>query len=424
MGALLLMLPFATRSGVSASFTDALFTATSATCVTGLVVHDTYLYWSQFGQLIILVLIQTGGLGFMTIMMYIFGFTRHKIGLAERSVMQESISAPNLGGIVRMGRFAFYIALSLEAVGAFLLSFKFCPEYGLLKGAYFSVFHSVSAFCNAGFDLMGGTAPFSSLTAYSGNMLVSLTIAALIVFGGLGFVVWDDIIQHKHHFKEYRLHTKIVLSATVILILSGALMFFLFEMNGAAFAGKGLGERVLASFFQSITPRTAGFNTVDLAVLTDPSVLLLISMMIIGGAPGSTAGGIKVTTFSLLVLCVVSVFRKRTSVECFNRRIEDSAFKKAFTVLMIYLLLVITVSTAIAHIDHVSLKTALFEASSAIGTVGLSLGITPQLSVASQLLLAFLMYFGRVGCLTIVYLLIGKVKEQPNHLPTGKIAIG
>lgn len=423
-GALLLMMPASSRSGAFTPPVEALFTATTATCVTGLVVYDTFSHWSGFGQGVILSLIQIGGIGFMTVMMYIFSFTHHKFGLAERSIMQESISAPKLGGIVRMGRFVLYLTAAIEGVGAALLATRFVPDFGWGRGIYFAVFHSISAYCNAGIDLMGFRSPFSSLTAYAGDPVVSLTISALIICGGLGFVVWEDILQHRHHFSRYRLQAKIVVTATAALLAGGTALFMLFEWGGAGLAGRSLGDRVLVSFFQAVTPRTAGFNTVDLASLSGPTTMLLIALMLTGGAPGSTAGGFKVTTAAVLILCVVSIIRKRDGPACFGRRLEDDTTRKAFTVFACYVALTVAIASLITVLDSVPLRSTLFEAASAIGTVGLSHGITPGLSSASHLLLIFLMYFGKVGCLPFIYTLAERIREKPNHLPVGKVAVG
>ncbi len=424
VGALCLMLPIATRNNTVTPFLNALFTSTSATCVTGLVIYDTYTYWSPFGQFIILALIQIGGLGFMTIAISIMGFTKHKIGLSERYTMQESIAAPHIGGIVRLGRFILIIALLLEVLGAIFLALRFCPMYGWVKGLYYSFFHSVSAFCNAGFDLMGTEAPFSSFTSVSGDILINTVVILLIVLGGLGFAVWEDVWHHKLDFKRYRVHTKIVLVATALLITVGAVFLFVFEQDGQIFAGKSLGEQIVISIFHSITPRTAGFNTVNISELKDTSILLTIILMFIGGSPGSTAGGIKTTTFMMLVLSVFSVIKKRKTVECFKRRVEDKILKNAIAIFSIYILLIMVASFFIAHMDHISVKAALFEVTSAIGTVGLSFGITSSLGPASHCALMLLMYFGRVGCLTVLYNFSKRFIENANIYPEEKVVVG
>ena len=423
-GALLLMLPISTMSSQSTPFHTAFFTATSATCVTGLVLHDTYTYWSFFGQLVILFLIQIGGLGFITLAIAAATFTRQKIGLKQRFLIQEAISAPQMGGIVRLARFAISGALLCEFIGAFFLALRLCPQLGLGKGIYFAVFHAVSAFCNAGFDLMGVLEENSSLTHFSGDSIFNFTIMGLIVLGGLGFIVWEDLQRHKLHWRKYRLQTKVVLSATAFLIFGSTLLFFLIELNGPALAGKSIGDKLIASLFQSITPRTAGFNTISLTQLQESTVLLITLLMLIGGSPGSTAGGIKTTTIVILILSVRATLRRQHALECFQRRIDDDALRKAVSLLLIYLSFFITAALLIAWLDNVTLTSAAFEAASAIGTVGLSLGITADLSVPSQLILIFLMYFGRVGCLTMLYAFAESHAIVPSKLPLEKVVVG
>ncbi|WP_432353675.1 TrkH family potassium uptake protein [Anaerotruncus rubiinfantis] len=423
-GTLLLMLPFATRSGESVPFLDALFTATSATCVTGLVLHDTYTFWSEFGQLVILLLIQTGGMGVVTVAVAVAMFTGKKIGLRQRLVMQESISAPQMGGIVRLTSFILKATFLFEGIGAFFLALRFCPEFGLLRGLWFAVFHSISAFCNAGFDLMGIREPFSSLTRYVSDPLVNLPVMLLIVTGGIGFFVWDDLRHNKLNIHHYRLQTKLVLSGTGLLILLPAAFFFFYEFQQPGWSGMSIGERLLASLFQSVTPRTAGFNTVDLTQLQSPGILLIISLMVIGGSPGSTAGGIKTTTFAMLILCVGSTFRKKDCIQCFSRRIPPEALRNAVTILMLYLTLFLCGGNLISCVEGLPLSAALFEAASAIGTVGLSLGITGELGVVSRITLITLMYFGRVGGLTMLYALADGHLRPPAQLPLEKVTVG
>ena len=300
-GALLLMLPFSTKGPGGASFLDALFTATSATCVTGLIVQDTALYWTEFGQLIILLLIQIGGMGVVTVAVAVTIFSGKKIGLKQRWVMQESISAPQVGGIVRMTGFILKSLFLMEGIGAALLATRFIPEFGLVKGLWYSVFHSISAFCNAGFDLMGIKSPFSSLTDYTGDPVVSLTIAFLIIIGGIGFMTWKDVRQHGLHLRAFSLQSKLILTTTAGLILIPTLIFFFFEFSRPVWDSLSTGDRILASFFQAVTPRTAGFNSVDLTALSEPSQAVTILLMLVGGAPGSTAGGFKVTTPAVLL---------------------------------------------------------------------------------------------------------------------------
>lgn len=421
----LLMLPFATRGPGGASFSDALFTATSATCVTGLVIHDTATYWSEFGQVVILLLIQTGGMGVVTMAGAVTMFTGRRIGLRQRCLMQESIAAPQVGGIVRMTGFILKATFLMEAVGAVLLSLRFCPEYGLVRGVWYGVFHAVSAFCNAGFDLLGTPgAPYVSLTGYVGDGVVAGTIMCLIVAGGIGFFTWDDLHRHKWRFRAYRLQTKLILTTTAALIVLPALFLFFGELARPEWAGLGLGERALAALFQSVTPRTAGFNTVDLTVFGGGAQLLLILLMLVGGSPGSTAGGFKTTTLATFVLSVRAVFRQRESIQCFGRRLPPEILRSAVSICGLYITLFLTGGMLIASFDGVALSAALFEAASAIGTVGLSLGVTPGLGGASRLVLVALMYFGRVGGLTMMYALIANHAPAPAQMPLEKIAVG
>ena len=424
LGAVLLMLPFSTREWGGASFTDALFTATSATCVTGLVVHDTATYWSRFGQLVILFLIQVGGMGVVTMAVAIFIFSGKRIGLKQRWVMQESISAPQVGGIVRMTGFILKTAFAIEGVGALILAFRFCPEFGLGRGLWYAVFHSISAFCNAGFDLMGVKSPFSSLTSYAGDPVVNLTVMLLIVVGGLGFLTWQDISTRRFRFKEYRLQSKLILVTTGTLLLFGFLFFGLYEFRLPQWDGLTVGEKVLAALFQAVTPRTAGFNTVDLAQMSETSQLVTILLMLTGGSPGSTAGGFKTTTFAVLLLSAFSVFRRQRSATCFGRRVQEPALQNACAIFLLYILLFLTGSVLICCIDHIPLMDTLFEAASAIGTVGLSLGGTARFSLPSRMILIFLMYFGRVGGLTMIYAFTAGNKISVSQFPQEPVTVG
>ncbi len=424
-GALLLTLPIATNGPGGASFFDALFTATSATCVTGLVVHDTSLYWSPFGQLVILLLIQIGGMGVVTTAVAIFMFSGRRIGLKQRWVMQESISAPQVGGIVRMTSFILKAAFSIEAAGAILLALRFCPQFGFWKGLWYAVFHAISAFCNAGFDLMGTeSAAYSSLTAYTGDPLISGTIAGLIILGGLGFLTWHDVRDHGVHFRRYRLQSKLILCTTAALLLGGFLFFALYEFRLPQWQGLTGQERVVAAAFQSVTPRTAGFNTVDLTQLSSPSLLLMILLMLTGGAPGSTAGGFKVTTLVILLLSVRAVFRRKDSAQCFGRRLPEDVLPSASAIFILYLLLFLASGVAICCLDGIPLMSVLFETASAIGTVGLSLAGTAALSVPSRMILIFLMYFGRVGGLTMIYAVIAGGRSSGAQYPQERVTVG
>jgi trk system potassium uptake protein TrkH len=425
LGATILSLPISSRTGEFTPFVDSLFTATSATCVTGLVAYDTYTHWSVFGQVIIITLIQIGGVGFMTVALTISLIARRKIGLKERNLMQEAVAAPQLAGMVKLTKFILLGTFMFEGVGAVLLAFKFCPEMGFIQGVYNAVFHSISAFCNAGFDLMGKYEQFSSLTRYSSDILVNTVIMSLIVIGGLGFFVWEDILENKINFKKYRLHTKIVLITTALLIIIPAVIIYIMETNnGASFSEKTTLDAVLSSLFQVITPRTAGFNTANLNVMTDASVLIMMILMFIGGSSGSTAGGIKTTTFAVLLMSIRATYKKENALNCFKRRLEDDILKRACTILMSYISLCAIATIIISYIDSMPLKETAFDVVSAIATVGMTLGITPDLGPISKLILAALMYFGRVGCLTMVFALSQTHESVPTQYPLEKISIG
>jgi len=424
LGTLLLMLPISSKNGTITPFVDSLFTATSATCVTGLVVYDTYSHWSLFGQIVLISLIQVGGLGFMTMSILVVMLMRRKIGLRQRYIMQESVSAPQVGGIVRMTRFILIGTLILEGIGAILLSIRFCPEFGWKEGIYRAIFTAISAFCNAGFDLMGYYEPFSSLTTVATDPLINITIMALIVIGGLGFYVWADVVEKKHRFSRYRLHSKLVLVTTAILLLGGMTLYTVFEWNGPAYAGYSAGEKLLLSAFQSVTMRTAGFNTVDLASMSDSSTIVSILLMLIGGSSGSTAGGMKTTTMAVLVLSIISELKNKKNVECFGRRLEEDMLRNAICIITLYLALMLSASCALCAIDGITMKEAFFETASAVGTVGLTLGITPSLSSVSHLILAALMFFGRVGGLTILVVFSDLYKQIPSRMPMEKITVG
>lgn len=418
-GALLLMLPFATIDGKSAMFKDALFTATSAVCVTGLIVQDTATYWSYFGQGVILVLIQIGGMGVVTLAVALTMLSGKRISLKQRSTMQEAISAPQVGGIVKFTGFILKMTLIFEILGAILMSPIFCREFGLFKGIWYSLFHSISAFCNAGFDLMGVKESYSSLTNFAANSLINFTIMSLIVIGGIGFFTWGDIRTHKWNVKRYRMQSKVILATTVILIILPTIYFFFYE-----FRDMPLKNRMLESLFQSITPRTAGFNTADLTQISESGLAIMILLMLIGGSPGSTAGGMKTTTFAVLLSTAVSVFRRREATNFFGRRIEDDTIKNASTILVMYLTFFLTGGVVISTIEGLPLVTCLFETASAIGTVGLTLGITPQLGIISRLILIGLMYLGRVGGLTLVFAALSMKQKSFVKYPKERMTVG
>ena len=424
VGTLLLMLPAASKSGEGTGFTDALFTATSATCVTGLVRFDTCTHWSTFGQVVILCLIQTGGIGFMSIPLWLVSLTGHKIGLNSRVLMQNSISAPQVGGMVRLTRFLLMGTFVMEGLGALLLSAVFIPKYGPGKGIYYSVFHAISAFCNAGFDLMGGEQQFSSLITMGNNWYLNLVIMILIIVGGLGFFVWRDLVVTRFHFKKCKLHTKIVLTTSIILIIAGAVIIFLMEFGEIGTQGKSISEQMLNAVFQSVTARTAGFNTVDLTKLTEGSIFMMIMLMLVGGSPGSTAGGMKTTTIAVLTISIISIFRRKKSEEAFGRRMEEGVLRTSACVFMIYLFLISASAMLISKLENVAMLTALFETTSALGTVGLTLGITSQLGMLSKLLLALLMFVGRVGSLTILMAFSSPKRMVASKLPLEKVQIG
>ena len=422
LGGLLLMLPVCNRSGQSIPFLNALFTSTSATCVTGLVVYDTYTQFTFWGQLVILLLIEIGGLGFMTVALLFSMALGRRIGLKERSLLAETVSAMQIGGVVRLLRHVLLGTLFFEGAGAALLSFRFIPEFGLARGIWYGVFHAVSAFCNAGFDLMGVRAPFSSLTGYAGDPLVILTIASLIIIGGLGFIVWDDLRACGRHWRRYALHTKVVLACTGALILGGTLLMLLLE-HGASLAGLRDGKRLLAAFFQAVTPRTAGFNSVDLARLGHGGRLLITLLMFVGASPGSTAGGVKTTTLTVVLASLSSYLRGRRDVNLFHYQIEPQVVRRAYCSMTLYTLLILGGSFVLTA-QGAAAERAVFETVSAIGTVGLSLGLTPLLPALSRLALILLMYAGRVGSLS-VFMAVTEAR-QPDILqnPVGKITIG
>ena len=420
LGSILLMLPVSSRDGNMTSFADALFTSTSASCVTGLVVQDTYLHWSFFGQLIILILIQIGGMGFMTIGVCVAILLRRKIGLKVRGILQESINSIQIGGIVKLTKKIIKGTLFFESIGAVLLMIRFIPEFGIGRGIWYGIFHSISAFCNAGFDILGtNNNLYPSLTGYVQNPVINITIMLLIITGGIGFLTWDDICENKLHFHRYRMQSKVILVTTLTLIVLPALFFFF-----ADFDALPLGERIQAALFQSVTPRTAGFNTVDLPAMSSASLSVMILLMLIGGSPGSTAGGMKTTTLAVLLANAAATFRQRDSAQLFGRRVDCGAVKTAATILTMYLALFFGGGVFISVYENLPLSSCLYEAASAIGTVGLTLGITPQLHIPSQMVLIALMYLGRVGGLTLIYAAVSSKKTGSAKLPQESITIG
>ena len=422
-GTILLMLPISTREGVVTSPIDALFTTVSASCVTGLIIADTYQYWSIFGQIVIISLIQIGGLGFMTIGVFFAVVLRKKIGLWVRGTLQESVNIMQTGGIVRLAKKIIIGTALFEGTGALILSIHFSRTMDWGQAVYYGIFHSVSAFCNAGFDLMGKDGEYISLTGYSGDWTVNLVIMLLIIIGGIGFFIWNDLSENKLHFRRWKLHTKITILMTLALVFGGAAVLFALEYNNTL-AGRPLDEQILCSLFGSVTARTAGFNTVDTAALTDSSKLFTALLMFIGGSPGSTAGGIKTTTFVVLAASVYSGLFDKRECSMFGRRLSRDVVRKASTVLCTNLMLCVTAVLIIVTATSLDVTDVIFEVASAMGTVGMSAGITRDLDAVSKISLIFLMFCGRVGSMTFALSLKGHKVEPPVRLPEEEVMIG
>ena len=415
LGAGILMLPVSSADGSWTPFVNALFTSVTSVCVTGLVVCDTGTYWSSFGHAVILLLIQTGGLGVVTISASFTILSGKKIGLSQRSIMAESVAAPQLSGVVRLTGFIVRVTLGIELIGALLMAPVFCRDFGLFRGLWMSLFHSVSAFCNAGIDLLGVRGAYSSLTSYAYDPLIIL----LIVIGGIGFLTWDDIYRNRHHISRYRMQSKVILSYSLALIFIPAILFFFLEFQDIP-----AGKRILVSLFQSVTTRTAGFNTADLSSMRESGQFLMILLMLVGGSPGSTAGGIKTTTLAVLISCATAVFARKDSPEMFKRRIIPDIVATAIAILFMYTSLGILCAMTLSILESLPLMPCLFEAFSALATVGLSFGITPTLSVPSKLILIAFMFIGRVGGLTIIYATMSGYKIQCGKFPQEKISVG
>ncbi len=420
IGAIILSLPISSRSGEPTNFLDAIFTSTSAVCVTGLITLDTSTHWSTFGQTVIMTLIEIGGLGFMSFAVLISLILGKKITLRERLVMQEAMNTFSIQGLVRMVKYVLAFTVSVQFFGALLLSTQFVPEYGISKGVFYSIFHSISAFCNAGFDLFG-----TSLVGYSNNIVVILVISVLIIIGGLGFTVLLELYNFKG-IKKLSLHAKLVIITTLILVFGGAMLMLLFEYNNPqTIANMNIKDKLLNSFFASVSPRTAGFNSVPTNGMTLASKILTVILMVIGGSPGSTAGGLKTVTCGILVLTVISLIRGREDVECFGRRFTKELVIKAFTIVFIGLSLVIGVTMILSYTEvGASFIDLLYESASALGTVGLTLGLTPNLSAVGKILIMIMMYLGRVGPITVMLALTRKRKKSGYKYPEGKILIG
>lgn len=424
-GTLLLLLPAATGAGEKTDFLTALFTATTATCVTGLVVVDTGTHWTTLGHVIILGMIQIGGLGFMTMGMLFAMFLKKKITLRTRGLLQESMNGLQMGGIVRLVRMVLRGTALIELLGAALLAIRFIPIFGVGKGIFYGLFHSVSAFCNAGIDLMGGyTGKYSSFAGFYDDILINVVLMALIIVGGIGFFVWDDIKRKKFHIEKYMLHTKMTLFMTAVLLIGGTLIYWIFEGNNLL-ADMNVKDRFLASAFSSVTARTAGFNTIDTGALTGASKLFTMVLMFIGGSPGSTAGGVKTVTIMVLLVYVWSNLRASKGVNIFHRRMDDDVIRKASNVVVISALMSVTASVIICFLQpNLPVEDVLFEVFSAIGTAGMSTGITRELTTASRIIVILLMYCGRIGSMSFALSFTERRKVAPVQLPAEKIMIG
>ncbi len=422
-GTFLLMLPISSKSGKGMDFFGALFTATSASCVTGLVVADTWTQWSLFGQLVVITMIQIGGLGFITIGVFLSILLRRRIGLRQRGLMQESTSALQIGGIVRLTKKIILGTAIFEGTGALLLAIRFIPQYGFFRGVFYSVFHSISAFCNAGFDLMGHQQPYNSLSAYYDDWLVNLVVMSLIIIGGIGFIVWDDLSKNKLQVHKYLLQTKIVLLVTAFLVFGGGAAFYFLEKDGLM-ADMSISGKILTSLFSSVTARTAGFNTIDTGALSDGSKFLTIILMFIGGSPGSTAGGVKTTTIAVLLLYVYASIQRTYGVNILGRRLEEDVIKQASSVFVINLFLALFVSLVIMAIQPLSMSDTLFETFSAIGTAGMTTGVTRDLLPLSKFLVALLMYCGRIGSMSFALAFTQQKRTIRVQNPVEKINVG
>ena len=434
-GAFLLTLPISSVEGVFTPFHKALFTSTSAVCVTGLAVLDTGSYWSFFGQLVILILIQIGGLGVVTVTVSVTLLSGKKISLMQRTTMQDAIAAPRIGGIVRLTKFILKGTFLVELIGAVLLLPVFGKDFGV-KGIWMSIFHSISAFCNAGIDILGE----DSLARYVTNPLINITTMMLIILGGIGFTVWYDVIDNgkkiwyreipkKWCFTRLKLHSKIAIVTTLILLIAGTLLNFVLEYRNPETIGNlNTGQKIMASAFQAVTTRTAGFSTFQQSGMHEETGFLNIILMFIGGSPGGTAGGLKTTTFALLFLAFHTMLRGGHDIECFQRKVAEDSLRVAFVTFMLALGIYVTGTTVIAVIepDTISLQKIMYETASAMATVGLTQDLTTHLRVGSKIVLMILMYAGRVGPMTIALLFAGKVnlQEKMRTLPTEKIMIG
>jgi trk system potassium uptake protein TrkH len=425
LGACLLMLPIASADGTSLHFINALFTATSATCVTGLVVVDTGTHFTMFGQIVIVLLIQIGGLGFMSMATLIAFVIKKRITLKERLVLQEALNQGSMEGIVRLFRKVLLYSLTIEGVAAVFFTIRWSVDLGFPKALYYGIWHAISFFNNAGFDLFGSvTGPFSSLTSYANDFTTNVVTMAIIILGGIGFIVMSDLLEYKSK-KKLSLHSKVVLSMTAFLILFGAIVIFIFEYTNTRTLGTlHFGGKVLASFFQSVTPRTAGANTLDIGGLRQATQFFIIILMFIGASPGSTGGGIKTTTFTILIGAMIAMIRGKEDIVFFRFRLEKDRILKAITLTMIALFLVIFVSMVLSTTESAAFLKILFEVTSAFGTVGLSMGLTPHLTLFGKIMISLTMFAGRLGPITLAYALQPKQEKELYRHPEGKITIG
>ena len=419
LGTFLLMLPIATVSGKPANPLDALFTATSSVCVTGLVVQNTASYWSPFGKSVILILIQLGGLGVLTSVMFLSFLANRGSSIGRRNLYKEATSAPHIGGIYSLARFIIGVTIACEALGALALMPSFVRDFGVYRGVGAAIFHSISAFCNAGIDVLPRQLEFASLAAYRSDAPVLIITSLLIIVGGIGFLTWDDLRTYGLRVRKYRLQTKVVLAFVVLLLATSYTYLFLVEFSGMPF-----GERVLSSWFCSVTPRTAGFSTIDYGLMSESGRLLTIMLMLVGGSSGSTAGGMKVTTIAVIVIATANVLRRRKETVAFDRRIEPDVVRSAFAIFVIYIGVLFVGTVFMSTYDGVPLVNAMFESASALATVGLSTGITPSLSVPVKLMLISFMYFGRVGGLTLAYAMSSSMASNIGKHPSERMAVG
>ncbi|MEC0093033.1 TrkH family potassium uptake protein [Paenibacillus macquariensis] len=421
LGTLLLTLPISNTTGKPLAFIDALFTATSATCVTGLVVKDTGTFFTTFGQVVIIMLIQVGGLGFMTMATLFALILKRRISLRDRLLLQEAMNQNTMEGIVRLIRKVLLFSLIIEGAAAILLTIRWSVDMPFGKALYFGIFHAISMFNNAGFDLFGN---FRSLTGYVYDPLVNFVVMFLIVSGGIGFIVLSDLVDFKRT-RRISLHSKVVLSMTAFLIVFGAIVIFVFEYSNPRTLGSlNWGGKILGSLFQSVTPRTAGANTIDLGSMRQASQFFMIILMFIGASPGSTGGGIKTTTFTIIIGAVISMLRGREDIVLFRYRLAQERIFKALTITLLALLLVLSVAMVLSTTEDSPFLMILYETTSAFGTVGLTMGLTTKLSLIGKILISLTMFAGRLGPITMAYALGPKKGKELYRHPEGKIIIG